>query len=231
MFPYIVIDIVIVLVLIFFAWRGAKKGLILTLFGMLGLVAAFLGARFLSGTFYEPVANILQPGIYQSVKDLEEDALGELDLDPDIRLDSSVDGLAEILREQDLFPGLADLLEDAAERDALEDDGSLSAAQALSTYLSRILARLILFVLGFLVILLLWFLISRALDLAFRLPILNVVNRVGGLILGLAKACIIIVVLVWVGQLLNWIPADPSTPMLSLFTPKGIREILNRLVV
>lgn len=228
---YMIVDIVIVLILVFFAWRGARKGLILTLFGMLGLVIALLGARFLSNTFYEPVSDIIQPGIYQSVKDLEEKALGELDFELNETLDSSADSLIDVLREQDLFPGLTDLLESAVEKDSVNSTGGLSAAETLSTYLAQLLARLILFVLGFIVILLLWFLISRALDLAFRLPILNVVNVVGGLILGLVKAIVIVVILVWVGQLLDLLPANPSTPILSLFTPSGIREILNHLVV
>lgn len=228
---YMIVDIVIVLILIFFAWRGARKGLILTLFSMLGLVVALLGARFLSNTFYEPVSDIIQPGIYQSVKDLEEKALGGFDLELNETLDSSADSLIDILREQDLFPGLTDLLESAVEKDSVNSSGGLSATETLSTYLAQLLARLVLFVLGFIVILLLWFLISRALDLAFRLPILNVVNVVGGLILGLVKAIVIVVILVWVGQLLDLLPANPSTPILSLFTPGGIREILNRLVV
>lgn len=228
---YMIVDIVIVLILIFFAWRGARKGLILTLFSMLGLVIALLGARFLSNTFYEPVSDIIQPGIYQSVKDLEEKALGGFDLELNETLDSSADSLIDILREQDLFPGLTDLLESAVEKNSVNSSGGLSATETLSTYLAQLLARLVLFVLGFIVILLLWFLISRALDLAFRLPILNVVNVVGGLILGLVKAIVIVVILVWVGQLLDLLPANPSTPILSLFTPGGIREILNRLVV
>lgn len=231
MFPYIIVDIVIVLLLIFFAWRGAKKGLILTLFGMVGLIVAIFGARFLSNTFYEPISDIIEPGIYQNVKGLEERALDGLDFDLNETLDSSTEGLVEILREQDLFPGLADLLETAAGNGSIFDDNSLSASEALATYLADLLARLILFVLGFIVILLLWFLISRTLDLAFKLPILHAVNVAGGLLLGLLKAIVIVVILIWVGQLLDWIPADPSTPILSLFSPAGIKEILNRLVV
>ena len=76
-----------------------------------------------------------------------------------------------------------------------------------------------------------WFLISRILDLAFKLPILKFINILGGLILGLAKAVLIIYVVVWACQLLNWIPANPETPVLALFTRDGISQILNRLVV
>lgn len=231
MLRYIIIDIIIVIALIFFAWSGARKGLILTLFGMLGLVVALFGSRFLSNTFYEPVSDIIEPGIYQSIKGLEERTLEGLEFDLDATLDNSVDGLLELLREQDLFPGLVDLLESAVENNPLPDTGGLDATRTLATYVSELLARLILFVFSFIVILLVWFLVSRALDLAFKLPILKWVNVAGGLILGLAKTVTVIVILVWIAQLLNWLPADPPSPVLSLFTPKGIKEILNRLVV
>lgn len=225
----IVVDIVIVLILVFFAWRGAKKGLILTLFGMLGLVVALLGARFVSNTFYEPVSDIIEPGIYQNVKNLEDQALKSFDLDVDF--DSSVEGLVELLKEQEVFPGFVDLLETSLEEEEFSAAPELSAAENLATYLADLISRLVLFALSFIVILLLWFLISRALDLAFKLPILSAVNMVGGLILGLIKAIVIVMVLVWVGQLIDLLPADPSTPILSLFTPQGVRDILNRLVV
>ena len=231
MVTYIILDVIIVVLLIFFAWRGAQKGLILTLFGMLGLVVALFGARFISNTFYEPISDIIEPGIYQSVKELEERALSGLDFDLEATLDSSAESLVEVLREQDIFPGLVDLLENAVENDTFFENTTRPATEALSTYLSQILARLALFVLSFIVILVVWFLISRALDLAFKLPILHAVNVAGGAVFGFVKAVIVIVILVWVGQLMNWISADPPSPVLSLFTLQGIKDILNRLVV
>lgn len=228
---YIIVDLVIVLILVFFAWRGAKKGLILTLFGMLGLIVAILGARFVSNTFYEPVADIIQPGLHQKVESLEESILGGEDLDIDLGLDDSVDTLIDVLRRRGTFPGLVKLLDAAAETDAITEDSRFSAAQVLSTYLAELAARVALFVLGFLVILLIWFLISHILDLAFKLPILNAINVVGGLLLGLIKAIIIVFVVVWACQLVNLLPADPSTPVLKLFTPEGISQLLNRLVI
>lgn len=229
MFPYIIIDIAIVLILVFFAWSGARKGLILTLFGLLGLVVAIFGARYLSATFYEPVADIIQPGIYQGITDLEEEAL--ISIDYSAEFDSSVESLVEVLREKDLLPGLVKLLDSATENNDLVNELGVSAAETLSDYLANMIARVALFILSFLVILLLWFLISRALDLAFKLPILSAVNLAGGLILGLLKAVVIVVVLVWVCQLVGWLPAEPTTPILKLFTPQGIANLLNRLVV
>ncbi len=88
-----------------------------------------------------------------------------------------------------------------------------------------------LFAVSFLLILLIWFLVGHALDLAFHLPILSVVNRVGGLILGLVKAALLVIVLVWLGQLAGLVPAEPDTPVLSLFTIQGLRQFLDRLMV
>ena len=124
-----------------------------------------------------------------------------------------------------------DLLEDAVGNDSFFKDATVSATETLATYLSQLLARIALFAIGFVVILLVWFLISRALDLAFKLPILNVINTAGGAVFGLVKAAIVIIILVWIAQMFDWIAADPPSPVLSLFTLQGIKNILNRLVV
>lgn len=231
MVTYIIVDVIIVVLLIFFAWRSAQKGLILSLLGMLGLVVALFGARFISNTFYDPVSDIIEPGIYQSVKELEERALYGLEFDLEATLDSSAENLVDLLQEQNLFPGLVDFLENAVENDLFSEQTSTPAVEALSAYLAQLLSRVLLFVLSFIVILLVWFLITRALDLAFKLPILHAINTAGGAVFGFLKAAVIIIILVWVGQLLTWIPAKPSTPVLSLFTLQGIKDILNHLVI
>lgn len=230
MVKYIIIDVIIVVLLVFFAWRSARKGLILSLFGLLGLVVALFGARFVSNTFYEPVSDIIEPGIYQSVKNLEKRAFSGLEFDLDAAIDPTVENLVDILREQELFPGLVDLLENAVEDDNFFQDATGSATETLATYLSQLLARVALFAIGFVVILLVWFLISRALDLAFKLPILNVINTAGGAVFGLIKAAVVIIILVWIAQMFSWIAADPPSPVLSLFTLQGIKNVLNHLV-
>ncbi len=225
---YIIIDIVILLILALFAWRGAKKGLILTLFGLLGLVVAFFGARFISGAFYEPVADIIEPGIYQNVKKLEDSALDRTGLD--FNEDFDLGGLTELLRGSEQFSGVADLLDEITADDTSVENLGYSAVERLSEYLAHLLAKLALFIVSFLAILLLWFLISHLLDLAFKLPILSAVNLAGGLILGLVKAAFIVVVLVWMGQLMGWLPAEPTTPVLSVFTLDNLAGWLNKII-
>ena len=65
--PLFVFDLIILAVLAFFAWRGAKKGLILSLCSLAGIFLAFFGARFLSQEFAPALSHIIEPGIYQTV--------------------------------------------------------------------------------------------------------------------------------------------------------------------
>ena len=99
------------------------------------------------------------------------------------------------------------------------------------TTCAKLIAKAGLFAVTFLVILLVWFLVGQLLNLAFQLPILAAVNLAGGLALGLVKAALIAVVLVWLGQLFGLVPLEPDTPVLSLFTPRALGELLNRVLV
>ena len=51
------------------------------------------------------------------------------------------------------------------------------------------------------------------------------------LLAGLLKAVLIVFVLVWLGQLAEIVPANPTTPVLTLFTPKGLGALLDRLLL
>ena len=61
-------------------------------------------------------------------------------------------------------------------------------------------AYLILFLVGFAVILLAWKLLSRALDLVARLPGLHFLNKTGGAVFGLIQACILLFIAAWLLQ-------------------------------
>lgn len=223
-----IFDIIIVLILAFFAWRGGKKGLILTLFGLAGLFVAFFGARFLSNTLQEPVADLIQPSIYRSIQGLEpgsSDSTAPEDSETAQDSDQlTVEDLLGVLQESDLFSGLTKFLD----KDNIRQTVGRTAAQAIADSLAALAAKVGLFALSFLLILLVWFLISRALDLAFHLPVLSTLNVAGGIIVGLVKAILLVIVLVWLAQLAGWIPAEPTTPLVSLFTPKSILELLDR---
>lgn len=220
-----IFDVAIVALLALFAWRGAVKGLILSLCGLAAVFVAFFGAQFLSEQFCGPVGNILRPIIIQTVRG----AGAEPKTDPEDPEDAyTVDELLASIQEKGLFEGFSDLLEQGVASDTV-GHGPLSPMDALAGYLAKAIARALLFALVFFGGLLAWFLLSHALDLAFKLPVLAEINLAGGLLVGLVKGGLLTVVLVWIGQVAGLVPNPPSTPILSLFTVDKLWELLGAL--
>ena len=223
--PYL-IEVGILLLLAFFAWRGAVKGLVLSLCGLAAMFVAFFAAQIISDAFCVPVANIIRPAITESVQDaaqgLENLTIGEE------HSGHTVGDLLDYLKKHEKFQGITDYLEQVIPADVQEKD-SLSLASDLAGYLSRGIAKVVLFGIVFIAVQIAWFLLSHALDLAFHLPILAEINLAGGLVFGLVKGVLLIIVLVWLGQVYGMIPARPDTPILALFTVEGLSELLAKL--
>lgn len=218
-----IFDILIVALLALFAWRGAAKGLVLSLCGLAAVFVAFFCAQFLSDQFCVPVAGILRPIVTQTIRGADAEPVPS---NPEQGY--TVEELLSSIQEKGLFEGFSAFLEQGVADDSL-GRGSLSPLEALAGYLSKAIARALLFGGSFLAILLIWFLVSHALDLAFHLPILSQVNTAGGLLAGLVKGGLLAVVLVWLGQLAGVISIPPKTPVLSLFTVDRLWELLSEL--
>lgn len=224
-------DLIIIALLALFAWRGATKGLVLSLCGLAAVFVAFFAAQFIADRFSPPVANIIRPVITQSFQKvaphpvITEEEGEEEDPGPGYTLEE----LFASVEENGLFEGFSAFLEQGVEQDAVEEEHWANPAEALANYLTGGIARALLFAVVFLAIQLAWFLVSHALDLAFKLPLLAEVNLVGGLLIGLLKGALLIIVLVWLGQLCGIVPAKPDTPVLSLFTVDRLWELLGAL--
>ncbi len=219
-----IFDIAIIALLALFAWRGAAKGLVLSLCGLAAVFVAFFAAQFLSERFCAPVGSILRPIIIQTVRGADAEPVPA---NPEAGY--TADELLRSIQEKGLFEGFSSFLEEAVSSKSLPQNGHATPLEALAGYLSLGIARSLLFGLVFLGVLLVWFLLSHALDLAFKLPILAQVNLAGGLIAGLVKGGLIAAVLVWLGQLAGMVPAQPDTPVLSLFTIQRLGELLDSL--
>ena len=225
-----IIDIAIFLALAFFAWRGAKRGLILTLFSLLAIFVAFFGARAVASTFSQPVADILRPSIQQSINGvLTGQTPGAL---PSPGPEGSPSPAPEDGTEPEPDFTLQEVLdligEEAVEEQVLEV--TTTAAAAVAAYLAQLAANALLFGLSFLLILLVWFLISRALDLTFRLPILSAVNTIGGLLIGLLKGVLLMLVVVWLARLCGLITDANAGPLARLMTIEGLSGMLRSMM-
>ena len=250
-----IIDIVIILVLAFYVWRGAKKGLILTLFSLLAIFVAFFGAKAVATNFAKPVANIIRPSIQLTIEgvitgktpaDLPAASPAPSGSQPDTSPapsespeaspenspagngDFTLQQILDLMGENEVFSGLRGFLEDAIKEKTLEV--TTTAAAAVSAYLARLIATALLFGLSFLLILLLWFLISRALDLAFKLPLLSAVNGIGGGLIGLIKGALVVMVVVWLARLAGFITDANAGPVTRLMTVQALGDLLRSLM-
>lgn len=220
-----IFDIVIVALLAISAWRGAVKGLVMSLCGLAMVFAAFFAAQFISNMFCPPVANIIRPIIIQTVRGAD----AEPETDPeDPEAGYTADELLRSIQKEGLFEGFDHFLEQGV-TDNNVGRGIKSPMDALAGYLAMGIAKALLFGIVFLGIQIAWFLISHTLDLAFKLPILAELNLAGGLIVGLVKGALLIIVLVWLGRLAGVVPGEPDTPILSLFTVEGLAKLLESL--
>lgn len=188
----ILIDILIVAALVFFAWRGERRGFVLTLCSLLAVLVAFIGATLITNAAAPKVAEYIQPRLEQSIQEsLEEKAL-------EVNAEDSL-GVAEVmaaLREKGgVYEWAADSIGDILQ-DIDISSYTQQAAKAASAIAGQ-LARSILFPLSFLLLLLAWAFVSHALDLVTKLPVINSLNHGLGGLMGLVKGVVVVYVAVW----------------------------------
>ena len=183
----IIFDLLIILIVLISAFLGRRKGFILTLCGLLALFVALIGAGILTNLLAEPISHLALPFVEDALNQALENAGGELSL--------TADQLVALMGEYDLLKGLAAGVAQAVEQGVL--DMTLDAVQAVALFLAEQLTRLIMFPVFFLLIMLVWTALSHMLDLAFRLPGLNFLNRSAGLLLGFARGVLLAYGLCW----------------------------------
>ena len=84
----------------------------------------------------------------------------------------------EALRDSPLYRGFVEAFQSTVGQEVAE--ATSHAVRAVADYIAVQIARMVLFLLAFVAILVVWLLLSHALDLVARLPVLNGLNRWGG---------------------------------------------------
>ena len=199
--PPILLDVLLVALLLFFTLRGAKKGFVLTLCSLVAVVVAFLGANLLADAMAPKVAEAIQPKLETVIEESLTEALRKTEFTaPGGDVATSAEeiplaGVLEVLRENELYRQFLGGIEDALNEGAAAT--AASAASRVAAAVAAQLARGIIFLIGFVVVLLVWTLLSHALDLVAKLPVLNTLNSGLGGVVGLVKGVAIACVAVW----------------------------------
>lgn len=221
-------DLVILVVLLLFALWGMHRGLILSLFSLIAALIALIGALWVSSAWSPAVAGWLQPTLQPAVTSAVNAALPE----GYSEIALPVDELLLLLEDAEI-PMELDKLLLSLQEDGVSELTSETLAVSLSEKLANAIASIGLFLLAFLLILLIWHLIARALDLVARLPGLHALNKLGGFVFGAFRGALLLFICAglvrWLWSDLIPVEAIQQSRLLNFFMTVNPLELLENL--
>lgn len=212
----ILYDLAILAILALFLWRGWRKGLILSLCGLVVVILSLIGANFIADTAAPPVAKALQPKLAAAIEENVTDYMATHydDIVPGANI-PAISSLSDALREMGgIYAWCADSVEDAAGKLTHSMDSLPDLSELCSIAANRVaeqLAHHILFVVAFVVLFVLLTLLLHALDLVAKLPGLKFCNGLGGGLIGLVKGVLVLFVVLCVLRLTSGHLFSPET--------------------
>jgi len=203
-----IIDLVLLGILIACVWGGYKKGIIMGIGGILCIIVSIYGANLLANTFSYDVVPALRPftnGYTETIIGGKDSAVMKnmgwegSELSVEDLLAKHPERKEEFCRECYLVLGIdesaADIMAQRAVAYAAE------TASPIRTAVGQILCETIsyvgCFILAFLIILIVLTVIGNLPNLSYKLPKLDLVNDIGGAVLGLVTGLMLAAALVW----------------------------------
>ncbi len=219
--PFLLFDIAIVLILLLAVWRGASRGFVLALFGLVAVIVAFVGANFLAGALAPKVGAALEPKFAAVIEEKLNEQFQSTTapaLPEGEQPDYPLQDVLNVLKDMGLYEDLIRTVDDAV-REGVSGVAA-NAAAAVAAAIAQSVAYMIIFLVAFVLVLLGWTLLSHALNLVAKLPGLNLLNKTAGGIVGFFKGCILLFVLAWIIRFSgNLIPEETvqQTTLLKFF--------------
>jgi len=200
-----ILDVGIAGILLIFLIRGMQLGFVRALCSFLAVFVALFGALFLSRLLAAPLADLLAPHVLPAIVEKLESATPTLPSTQNLSLQDT-EALLQVLGLPENWSQFLGQLNSTSDQSL---DPTLSPAQMFAASILQIILSSVLFIVSFFLLLLLWRIVSRSLDLVARLPVLNFCNRILGALFGLLKAVLFLFLLRWVlCDLLGQIPPD-----------------------
>lgn len=221
-------------------WSGYKKGLVMGIGGVLAVVVAIYAANLLSSTFsYEVIPAMAPFASGYMEKKMNEDVSEALAIDesglsiedfllenPELQNEFAV----RTYKALGIYETSAQAMADMAEQRALRQGQSLT--KAMIDVFCEQLAYIAGFCLAFVMVLIVLTVLGNIPNLSFKIPNMDILNDVGGTVLGLVTGFMLCTVFVWslkfLGLVLkpenitgSWLPAallkaDPLMKILGI---------------
>lgn len=220
----ILLDCIVLALVLIFVLGGMRHGFVRSLCSLLALFVALFGAIYLSKTLTPAAAEIAAPYFLPSIEKKLE-GMPSAQINPDL---SPLDAQT-LLKTLNLPQNWDQMLQQivASQKSAATPEHSQTPTQWLAISVLKIVTSAVIFILSFLLILVLWGIFSRSLDLVARLPVLNFCNRILGALLGLLKALLFLFLLRWL--LCDFWGILPQDVLAQSYSYKYITMIFNGL--
>lgn len=188
-----VFDVILLIIVILCVIVGMRRGFVLTLCGVLSIVVALVGAKVAADQFSPAVTQAIVPRVETAMEARLQESVGDTvqnstDWDENV-FDTDLGGILGILQQSEAYQNAVSEIQDSIQSGV--DSAVKTAAGAMAQEIAQPVAWGTVYVIAFVVILLLWNLISKALDLVVKLPVLHFFNRLLGGACGLIKGILI----------------------------------------
>ena len=208
------IDIALILIIVFGAWRGFKNGFVRGIFGLLAIIIAIYGANLVAKAYSGEFTGMLEPfvgGIVDnSVTNIMNSDNTSSDEQTIILPDEDKANVYDVSYTALRRIGVA---EEAAQRIAEKVESEMDlVGQKMSANLTEklceVLAFIAVFGISFILILIIFAVMGNIINLAFSLPGIETADRIIGLFLGLFKGVLIVFAIAVVGRYIGLISSD-----------------------
>ena len=208
------IDGILVIIVAYSAWRGYKNGFIRGIFGVLALIISIYGANLAATAFSGEFTGMLEPFVGGIVdKAIAQVTKADEETPPETSAVLTKEESTDVYKVSFAVLRSIGMSEKASKLIAEKVDGELSAvgqalSDALSHRLSQSLAYIAVFAIAFALLAIIFAVIGNIFNLAFSIPGLDLVNRLIGILLGLAKGFIVVLVLAVILRYAGFVSAD-----------------------
>jgi len=195
----LIIDVVLALILIVSVWRGVSKGLILSVVGLVGVVAVFFAARYVADNYADQFRSVISPLVSTTVTDAATEERMERGIEYDNVSRGTLESAARSVFERlGIYENaLDDMARDVAES-AYETETSFR--DAVADKFEGTLAYIFVFVIAYLLLGIVVAVIVNLCNILFKLPGLKWLNYVAGGIFGLAVGLMIVFAIAWAAR-------------------------------
>ena len=212
-------DVIILAMLAIFALIGARKGLIMTICGLVAAVLALTGARMAADQLSPALAYAIEPTIRDAVySDMQDKISQPAEETQEFQWKEEDGGLLEQIVGSDFYQYFMDAVENNIHEQVQQ--ATETAADVVAASLARTVAWLMIYLVAFALILFLGHLLGKGLDLVAQLPGLRMMNRSLGGLCGFLQGAVIAATLCSLGVGFGLIPQESveSSRLLALFS-------------